>query len=220
MRRWRSAAVVAVGAAAAVLYSNFLFSTALPGDKAWKPVVSEMEVPGTRHALALRVSDVLCAALVLVLLPFLHRALPAGRKRAWAIGSTAVFAVGNAIAGIVTLPGHGDRHDDVQRWIHNASSVVSAGAVFLGALMIALDRDVARWARTAAGLAFWIGGVVGGVALGVATVIDDDSVSTGIAQRSQILVTSCWLVCLGVLAAQPLRRPPKATDADRVTSTA
>src|SRR4051794_18713637 len=161
MRKWEAAALVALGVAAGALYSNFLFSTALPGDKAWKPVVSEMEVPGTRHALVLRVADVLCAVLVLVLLPFVRAALPAGRARFWAVAWTAVFAVGNAVAGIVTLPGHGDRHDDVQRWVHNTASIVSAGAVFLGALAIALDGHAPRWTRKAAALAFWIGGVAG-----------------------------------------------------------
>lgn len=214
MRRWRAAALVVVGLVAGLLYANFLFSTTLPGDRGWKPVVSEMEVPGTQHALVLRVADVVCALLVLILLPFVRAALPAGRSRTWAIAWTAVFAVGNGVAGIVTLPGHGAAHDELQRWVHNTASIVSAGAVFLGALVIARATGEAepRWVHTAAWLTFWVGGVVGTTALGIASFVDDSSWEAGIAQRFQILVTSGWLVCLGVLAASATQRPPVTDD--------
>src|SRR4029079_6096522 len=100
---------------------------------------------------------------------------PPGRKRLWAIVWTGVFAIGNAVAGIVTLPGHGDPHDHVQRWVHNTASIVSAGSVFLGALAIALEAGVPRWARTAAWLAFWVGGVAGSAALPLGAFVDRGS---------------------------------------------
>ena len=144
MRNWRAVALVLVGVLAAVFYSNFLLDVAFSTDHDWFAVVSELEVPEAPTATLLRTTDVLCGLLVLVLLPYVRAALPVGGWRNWAVWMTAIFAVTNAVAGIIQLPcADGvvctSTADEIQRWMHDGLSIISQTVVFLGAAAVGLD---------------------------------------------------------------------------------
>lgn len=209
MKDVRAATLVVVGVMAGFFYSNFILDVLLSKQHDWFAVVSELEVPGTPHAGLLRVTDVLCGVLTLVLLPGVHAGLPAGRRRTVAVWMTAVFAVTNALAGIITLPcGSGETcdttADTLQQLTHDGLSIVSAAALFIGAWAVA--RDTAergpRWLNLAAWFTFWVGGVVSSVLFGVFGYADSSSWQTGITQRLQIVIMSGWIICLAVFAAQ------------------
>lgn len=216
MRDWRGWGLVVISVVAGFLYANFFLDVILPGEHDWTAVVSEMEMPGNPHADLLRATDVVCGVLILVLLPFVRAALPAGRRRGWAIWSTAAFAIGNAVAGVVPLPVADGGWHDVQQLVHDGASTVSQAAMFIGAVAIALDvRDRGpRWLHTAAWATFWIGGVVGTLLFGGFAYESTTSWQTGMAQRFQIVVSGLWVVCLGVYAATDGLR---AWDAERAS---
>lgn len=214
MRDWRGWLLVVAGAIAGVFYANFIFDVILPGAHDWSTVVSKLATTGSDQAQLQRVTDVVSGALVLSLLPFVAAALPV---RSWlgriALWSTAIFAIGTAIAGAVPLPSGEGAGAEVQQWVHNAASIGSLAAIFVGALAMALDaRDHGpRWVRSAAWLTFWFGGVVGSILFGGFTVIAPFSWQVGVSQRFQIVVVSLWLVCLAIFAAMdglgPRTRP-------------
>ncbi|KAA1423890.1 DUF998 domain-containing protein [Mumia zhuanghuii] len=224
MKSWRGVLLVATGVVAGFLYSNFLLDVMVSQDHDWFAVVSELEVPGSPTAGLLRVTDVVCAVLVLALLPWVRAALPASRWRTAGLWLTAVFALGGIVAAIVPLPCRTDEvcttaADQWQRWVHDGSSIVSAAALFLGAVAVALAADERqRWVRRAGWLTFWIGGVVGILLFGGFAAIDSSSWQSGIAQRFQIAAMSIWIVCLGVLAASAPVSPsaaPRSSPAAR-----
>jgi hypothetical protein len=203
VRDWRAWALVVTSVIAGFFYANFFLDMMLPGTHDWSAVVSELEKPGFEHAEVLRTTDVICGLLILVLLPFVRAALPPGGRRSWAIWLTVAFAVGNAVAGAVRLPTGDGFGAHIQQWIHDGASTISQTAVFLGAVAIALDTPLhgRRWLRDAAWLTFWLGGVLGTILFGGSALIDSSSWQTGASQRFQIVVTSLWVVCLGVFAA-------------------
>jgi hypothetical protein len=218
MSSWRGAALVLVGATAALFYSNFLLDVVFSPQHDWFAVVSELEVAGAPTATLLRTTDVLCGMLTLCLLPFVRAGLPAGRARGWAIWLMVTFAVTGALAGIVPLPAEPATGTaaEVQRLAHDGFSIVSQTAVFLAAVAVGVatrSPHGPRWLHRAAWATFWLGGVLGTVLFGAFAALDSTSWQTGVAQRFQLGVTSAWLVCLGVLAATSgLRAEDRSLD--------
>jgi hypothetical protein len=208
-RSWRAVAIVATGVVAAVLYCNFVLDVVLPGSHDLLTVVSEMEMEGQEHAHLLRVTDVICGILTIAILPPVWSALPPDGWRRTAVAMTVVFAIGNALAGVVRLPCTVDNPDctgggaDLQRWLHDGFSIVSAAALFLGALAVAADtkRHGPRWLHQWARFTFWVGGVLGTVVFAAAGAADPTSWQTGVSQRVQLVISSAWVVCLSVYAA-------------------
>lgn len=199
--------LVGIGVVAGFLYSNFLFDAIFSQNHDWFTVVSDLATSGTPMADLIRITDVICGVLVLVLLPGIRAALPPGRWRRAALWLTAVFAVGSIVAAVVPLPCDTDAVckstvDELQRLVHDGASVVSAAALFLGAVAVALAvADRRHWVRRAAWLTFWIGGIVGILLFGGFALLDPSSWESGVAQRFQIVAMSVWIVCLAVLAA-------------------
>ena len=99
-----SAALLACGAVAALLYSNFLLDWTRRGFVGMDDIVSRLEAPGEPHAMLLRSTDVVCAVLVVALLPWVRGALPRGPWRELSVWATVVFALGATIAAIVPPP--------------------------------------------------------------------------------------------------------------------
>ena len=208
MKDWRAVSLVAVGVLAAIFYSNFLLDLIFSRDRDWFAVVSELEIPGSPNATLLRTTDVLCGLFVLVLLPFVWSALPVGGWRRWAVAMTVVFAVTGAVAGIIALPCESGQvcngpTDELQRWTHDAMSIVSQAAIFLGAAAVGLDtrRLGPAWLHRAAWTTFWVGGVIATILFVYYGTTDPHSWQTGVAQRFQIGMTSAWIICLSVFAA-------------------
>jgi hypothetical protein len=209
--RWNRRTVRAVGAAAAVLYSSYLLEVVLPGRRHWTVVVSDLEMAGGRIAIPLRLADVTSGLLVLALLPAVREALPPGRWRAVGVSMTATFAVTNAVAALVPLPGPQaagslGTADEVQRWLHVGLSAASTITLALGAAAIACS--VGRrspWLRRAAWGTCWVTGVAGSVLLVVCHAREPVSWGTGLSQRLQITLTSLWILCLayGATAGPP-----------------
>jgi len=209
VRDWRAVAILVTGFLGAFLYCNFLLDVVLPGEHDWFAVVSEMEMEGEKYAHLLRVTDVVCGVLVVAILPPVWSALPRDGWRRTAIWMTVTFAVGNALAGVVRLPCTAANPDcsggwaDLQRVLHDGFSIVSATALFLGALAIASDTKrvgplwLHRWAR----FTFWVAGVAGTIAFGVFGAIDPESWQTGLSQRAQLVLSSVWIVVLAWYAA-------------------
>ncbi len=209
------AALIATGVIAAFLYSNFILDWLISRDH-FNTVVSDLEVSGAANATLLRVTDVVCAVLVLVLLPLVRRGLPPGPWREVAIWSTAAFAILAAVAAFVPLPcGEGEScpgtTEQFKTLVHDGSSIASDTLLFVGAgaIGIALWHTGPRWFFRAAWLEVVVGGIVASAAFGIFTMIDDESLATGLSQRFHILCISAWIVCLGIFAAYDgLRAPP------------
>lgn len=208
----RGVARIAVGALAALLYANFWLDAALRGGAHATTVVSELEAPGEPHATLLRVTDVVCALLVVALVPAVRAALPARRTRgvAWrdvAAGALVVFAAGAALAAAVALPcGPGavctSAADVLRTRAHDTASIVSDVALYgsVVAVWLATRGAGPAWARRAAWWVFWLGAVGSSAVFGAFDRWAPGTPAVGIAQRVHILVISAWLVCLGVLA--------------------
>jgi hypothetical protein len=65
-----------VSLVAAFLYANFLIDWALRGFDGMGEIVSDLAAPGQPNATLLRITDVVCALLVVSLLPLVRAALP------------------------------------------------------------------------------------------------------------------------------------------------
>ena len=89
-----SAALLACGGVAALLYSNFLLDWTRHGFVGMDDIVSRLEAPGEPHAMLLRTTDVVCAVLVVALLPWVRAALPRGPWREVTVWATIGFAFG------------------------------------------------------------------------------------------------------------------------------
>lgn len=210
MRDWRAIAIVVAGAIGAFLYSNFILDYILPGHDSFFEVISELETAGNPNADVLRTTDVIGGILMLVPLPYVWAAMPANGWRATMIVSTAIFAVGSAISGIVALPCGGSdtgcdgTSEQIQRWIHDGASTLSQTGLFIGAIAVAfaLKKVGPQWLRMWAWITFWVGGVLGTVLFGWAAAIDSNSWQTGATQRFQVLMSSVWVICYSVYAAK------------------
>jgi Protein of unknown function (DUF998) len=207
----RAWAIMGAAGLAAFLYSNFILDVLLSGPGELLAVVSDLEAPGMPNATVLRVAEVVCAVLVLSLLPPLRRALSGSRATTVAIWATAAFAVLNALAGLVPLPCPSSRSaecqstaDNVQRWAHDGFSVASTVALFVGVLAVLVEarRNGPGWLVGWSRVIFWVGGVLGTAAFLFSSAIDLTSWETGVAQRLQLVAMSVWIVCLGVAASR------------------
>jgi len=205
-----------LGVLAAVLYSNFLIDWVLRGFEGMGEVVSELESPGEPNSALLRVTDVVCAVLVVALLPWVRRVLPPGLWRELFVWSTVLFAVGAAAAAIVPEPcGPGIAcdapHQVIESAVHGYASVVSDVALFVGmfAVLIGTRRVGPRWFRMTAWWLLWIGGVISSLLFGYYHEHPDPWWAVGASQRVHILSISVWIFCLGLLASRgsPTHQP-------------
>lgn len=208
--RLGAAVLVAIGTVAALLYANFLLVWNHGGLVGADDVVSELEAPGQPYAAFLRTTDVVCAVLVVVLLPWVRAALPRGRWRDVVVGATGLFAVGATVAALVPTPCGPDvpcPHGAAQTWVHDASSVASDTALYVGvaAAWVATREAGPTWFRRAAWWLVWLGGVLSSAVFAVATVAGAPDEVIGVSQRVHILGISAWIVCLALLAARATR---------------
>ena len=130
-------ALVTIGVVAAFLYSNFLIDWVLSDFTGMGQIVSYLEAPGEPNAMLLRVTDVVCAVLVVTLLPWVRAGLRPGVWRELVVWGTVVFALGAAIAAFVPAPcGPGVLCDgagqQLQTNIHDGSSIASDTALYAG----------------------------------------------------------------------------------------
>ncbi|WP_426593767.1 DUF998 domain-containing protein [Cellulomonas sp. McL0617] len=207
-RRPLLVAPLVAGALAALLYSNFLLDWVLRGFHGMSAVVSELEAPGEANATLLRVTDVVCAALVVALLPAVRRRLPPGIWREAFVVATIVFALGASLAAVIASPcGPGTVCDvpdaGLLTGVHDGSSIVSDTALFLGAaaVWLAVRTTGPAWFRRVAWWVVWLGGVVASAVFGWYQSTDDPAWAVGVSQRAHILSISVWIFCLGLFAA-------------------
>lgn len=198
---WRWTAVAAL---AAVLYSTFVLDWALRGFTGLHLVVSHLQRPGEPHSTLLRASDVLAGALVVALALALRRRLSHVRGVTPVALAHVLFGIGVAVAAVITLPcapevvceTAGQR---LQEGAHHAATVAAEVSLLGGvaATWWVTRRDGPAWVRRVAA-----GGVLLAVAEGLLLLTVWDPGSEAVLahlQRVNILVTSCWLVCLGRL---------------------
>ncbi|KZF02965.1 MULTISPECIES: DUF998 domain-containing protein [unclassified Rhodococcus (in: high G+C Gram-positive bacteria)] len=209
MTNIRSRVLIGVGLVAAFLYANFLIDWVQRGFRGMGEVVSELEAPGEPNAMLLRVTDVVCAVLVVALLPSVRSALPSGRWREVAVWATALFALGSVVAAVVPVPCGpsvtcSSPSDQLQLQIHDGASVVSNVALFAGvaAVWFATRDTGPRWLKRLAWWSFWIVGVVASLVFGYFDGATEPSSAVGVSQRIHIVGISAWIVCLGVVAAR------------------
>lgn len=206
------AAPIVVGVCAALLYSNFLLDWVLRGFTGMGEVVSLLEAPGQPNATLLRVTDVICAVLVVSLLPAVRRRLPSGVWREVFVGGTLVFALGAALAAVVaTSCGSGIPCDgsgeELAKGVHEASSIVSDTALYVGAAAAWLSVRVLgpAWFKRVAWWFVWIGGLASTLVFAWFHSTEDPAWAVGASQRVHIACISGWILCLGLLAAHPPR---------------
>ena len=163
----RAVTLVVAGGIAALLYANFLIDWVLRGFAGMGDVVSELESAGQPNAVLLRVTDVLCAVLVVALLPWVRAGLPRGAWREVVVWSTVLFAAGATVAAIVATPcGPDDPCTgpglQPQLAVHDWSSILSDTALYVGvaAAWFATRVIGPAWFRRTAWWLFWVGGVV------------------------------------------------------------
>lgn len=204
----RRPALVVVGVVAALLYSNFILDWVLRDFSGMGQIVSELEAPGEPNATLLRITDVLCAVLVVSLLPWVRRRLPAGWWRELSVWTMVVFALGASIAAFVATPcGPGEICDrpshQLRIEVHDGSSIVSDTALYVSvaAAWLATRRTGPLWFRRVAWWNFWLGGVLASIVFEYFNSTKDPAWAVGASQRVHILGISIWIVTLGVYAA-------------------
>lgn len=208
IRDRRAVPLLAVGCAAALLYANFLLDWVLRGFTGLGEVVSELESPGQPNATLLRVTDLVCAALVVSLLPWVRSGLPRGAWREVVVWATVAFAVCASIAALVPTPCGPDVVCDAPRLqaqlgVHEASSVLSDAALYVGvgAAWLTTRGVGPRWFRSLAWWLFWLGGVISTAVFQYFAGTDDPDWAVGVAQRVHIVGICTWIVTLSVYAA-------------------
>jgi hypothetical protein len=207
--------VLVVAGLAAFLYSNFIIDWVLRGFEGMGEIVSELESPGEPNAALLRVTDCICAALVIVLTFWARSAMPRGVWREVFAWSTVVFALGAVAAAVVPEPcGPGvlcTAPDQVlQSDIHGWASVVSDTALFVGVLaaILANRRTAPAWFTRTAWLLLILGGGVASLLFGWFDRTKDPDWAAGLFQRLHIVSISIWIVTLGLFTARAERRHP------------
>ncbi|WP_197522719.1 DUF998 domain-containing protein [Occultella aeris] len=204
--------MVPVAVAAAFLYSNFLIDWVLRGFHGLDIVVSLLASPGQPNAAVLRVTDVVCAVLVLLLLPAFFAALPPGPTRKVVAWTMVAFALGVVAAVIVPAP-CGPEHlcastsDRLDEPIHDAASILSEVSLFVSAAAtwFAMRSTGPNWFRRAAWGTFWVGGVALNLLFGWYLEVSDSPTAEGLAgyvQRLHILSVSAWILCIGIHASR------------------
>ena len=200
-----SAALLACGGAAALLYSNFLLDWTRRGFVGMDDIVSRLEAPGEPHAMLLRTTDVVCAVLVVALLPWVRAALPRGPWRELTVWATIGFAFGATVAALVPPPCGPDAVCAVTQAqvVHDVSSIGSDAALYVGvaAAWLSTRRSGPTWFRRAAAWVFWLGGVVSSALFAYFNATSDPAWAPGLSQRAHIVCISVWLLCLAALAA-------------------
>ena len=194
-RKRRGVALIVVAVVAGLAYSAFLVDVVTPsGGTDVTTVVSSLEVSGP-HAGLLRAADVVSGILVLILVPYLHRALPPGPWRPIAVWSTE------------GSPGCADdASGSLQAAVHDGLTIVSTVAILacMVAVALAVRGTGPRWLAWAGWLSFGFAAITG-----IVTALSDlagRDASVGVAQRLQILGVTVWIVLLGVyLAAENVR---------------
>lgn len=209
MTNIRSRVLIGIGLVAAFLYANFLIDWVRRDFRGMGEVVSELEAPGEPNAMLLRVTDVVCAVLVVALLPPVRSALPSGWWREVAVWATVIFALGAVAAAVVSAPCGpsvtcSSPSDRLQLQIHNGASLISNVALFTGvaAVGFATRTTGPRWLTRFAWWTFWIVGVVASLVFGYFDGATEPSSAVGVSQRIHIVGISAWIVCLGVVAAR------------------
>jgi hypothetical protein len=207
-RRAEAAALIVISLVAALFSSNFLLDVAFAQDTDWTSVVSVLEVSEGHPRALLRTTDILCGVLVIVLVPFVHAALPRGAWQRWVAGALVVYALAGAGAALVPLPCAvremcATPTDDLQRLAHDGFSVVAQAALFVSVVAAALATRShgPRWLHLGAWAVFVTGGVVCTLFSGYYALTDPAAWQSGVAQRVQLGIVSVWIVCLGVYAA-------------------
>nr|NYG09272.1 hypothetical protein [Nocardioides lianchengensis] len=200
--------LVMVGLSAALLYANFFLDWVLRDFSGMGEIVSELEAPGEPNASLLRVTDVVCAVLVVSLLPWVRRGLRAGPWRELCIVAVVLFALGATVAAVVATPcGPGQvcdtARDRLQTSVHDGSSIVSDTALYVSvaAAWITTRSTGPRWFRRVAWWNFWLGGVAASVLFEYFNVTQDPAWAVGASQRVHILFISAWIVTLALFAA-------------------
>jgi len=208
-------ALLACGLVAALLYSNFLLDWTHGGFIGMDDIASLLEAPGEPHAMLLRTTDVVCALLVVTLLPWVRDALPRGPWREITVGASVLFALGASAAAFMPPPCGPDvacAGHHLQIAVHNGSSLASDAALYVGAAAawFASREAGPRWFHRAAWSAFWVGGVLSSVVFAYFKAIDDPAWAAAVSQRAHIVCISAWILCLALLAARgrALRHPP------------
>lgn len=216
-RRVTRPAAVVIGALAALLYANFLLDWVLRDFSGMSKIVSELEAPGQPNATLLRVTDVICAALVVSLLPWVRSALPAGRWRELAVWAMVVFAICATTAAVIAAPcGPGAVCDEpgqrLRTVLHDGNSIVSDTAFFasVAATWFSIRASGPGWLRGVAWWDFWLGGMLASLAFGYLDLLTDaPEPVVGFGQRVHILGISLWIATLGVFAGtRGLRASP------------
>ena len=208
-------ALVVVGLVAAFLYSSFIIDWVLRGFSGMGEIVSELAAPGEPNATLLRICDVVCAVLVVSMLPWVRRRLPPGGWRELCVWAMVVFAVGATVAAVVATPcGPGAICDSpsqqLQAGVHDASSIVSDTAFYVSvaAAWLATRQTGPRWFRRIAWWDFWLGGVVASLVFEYFNVTQDPEWAAGVVQRIHIVAISIWIATLGVYAGRA-ESPPE-----------
>ncbi len=200
-----AAALLACGGVAALLYSNFLLDWTRRGFVGMDDIVSRLEAPGEPHAMLLRTTDVVCAVLVVILLPWVRAALPRGPWREVTVWTTVVFAFGATVAALVPPPCGPDVVCAVTQAqvVHDINSIASDAALYVGvaAAWLSTRRSGPTWFRRAAAWVFWLGGVASSALFAYFNATGDPAWAPGLSQRAHIVCISVWLLCLTALAA-------------------
>lgn len=205
--RGRRALRWGVGGVAAVLYANFVLAWSGGPRATWLDVISSLEAPGQPDAVLLRVTDVVCAALVLALLPGARRGLRPGPARTVTVVLVAAFALFSTWAAVVPPPcGPGASCDGaVQSQVHDAVSLLADTALFasVATAWLALDPRATRWARRAAAAVLLGGGLAATVAFAWFDRTGEPWWAAGVAQRVHVIFISLWLVVLAAIGVDP-----------------
>lgn len=195
-----------VSIVAAFLYANFFIDWALRGFDGMGEIVSDLAAPGQPNATLLRITDVVCALLVVSLLPLVRASLPSAVWREILVWGTVLFATGAVVAAFVPTPcGPGAScTGSLQTAVHDVSSIVSDTALYasVAAAWFATRRSGPVWFHRSAWWVFWLGGVVASLLFEYFNITRDPPWAVGASQRLHILTISVWIVCLGVLAAR------------------
>ena len=204
----RAVALLLAGSVAALLYANFVLDWVLRGFEGMDDVVSELEATGQPHAVLLRVTDVVCAVLVVALLPWVRAGLPRGPWREVVVWATVLFAIGASVAALVPTPCGPDAactaaSVQTQLRVHDLSSIASDTVLYVGvaAAWLATRRTGPAWFRRTAFWLFWGGGVLSSVVFRYVDSSGEPDWAVGAAQRVHILCISAWIVALAVYAA-------------------
>ena len=200
---------------AAFLYSNFILDWVLRGFEGMGEIVSELASPGEPNAALLRITDCVCAVLVVVLTYWARTAMPRGVWREVFAWSTVLFALGAVAAAVVAEPCGPDVLCDApaqvrQSDVHGYASTVSDAALFVGALAAILATRLTgpTWFRRTAWCVLIGGGLVTSLLFGWFHRTGDPEWAAGLVQRLHVVIISIWIFTIGLFTARADGRQP------------